>query len=98
MEYVGGLAMSAADAESLIAHLSGVHPDDRDAFRQAAEAALTQASVYWGPGLIHRTVASIWRQYFHPPVVSDNGWYLGNHKPSALEHGEYKPRRFRVVG
>jgi hypothetical protein len=46
--------MSAADAENLISHLSGgLHPDDRDAFRQA-EAALAKSSVCWGPGLIHR--------------------------------------------
>jgi hypothetical protein len=35
--------MSASEAESLISHLSGgLHPDDRDAFRQAAEAALAK--------------------------------------------------------
>jgi hypothetical protein len=54
--------MIDADTEDLIAHLSGgLHPDDRDAFRQAAETALAEASVCWGPGLIHRTVTSIWR-------------------------------------
>jgi hypothetical protein len=34
---MGAVAMPAADLEDLIAHLSGgLHPDDRDAFRQAA--------------------------------------------------------------
>jgi hypothetical protein len=91
---------ASADAEDLIAHLSGgLHPDDRDAFRQAAEAAPANSSVCWGPGLIHRTVTAIWRRYFHPPVVSDNGWYLGDHRPSALvEHGKYANKRLRVVG
>jgi hypothetical protein len=75
-----------ADAEDLIAHLcGGLAPADRDAFRQAAENALATSSPCWGPGLIHRTVVSIWRIYFHPPR-EDRGtaWTSGKKKPSKL--------------
>jgi hypothetical protein len=61
--------MSSVEAEDLIARLSGgLHPADRDAFRRAAESALATPQC-WGPGLIHRTVTAIWRNYFHPPTV-----------------------------
>jgi hypothetical protein len=99
---LGAVATPAADTEDLIAHLAGgLHPADRAAFRQAAEAALAQASVCWGPGLIHRTVATIWHQYFHPPVMPDRftGWDLGRKPSQLIEHGDYRPsRRFWVVG
>jgi hypothetical protein len=94
--------MPAADAESLIAYLSGgLHPDDRDAFRRAAASALANSAVCWGPGLIHRTVTSIWHQYFHPPAMVEHrtGWDLADRPRSQLiEHGDYhSSRRFRVV-
>jgi hypothetical protein len=72
---MGAVAMPASNTESLISHLSGgLHPTDRAAFRQAAEAALANSSICWGPGLIHRTVASIWRQFFRPPSVPVTTW------------------------
>jgi hypothetical protein len=44
--------MSDTDAEDLIARLAGgVAAADRDAFRQAAEAALATGQC-WGPGSI----------------------------------------------
>jgi hypothetical protein len=75
-----------ADAESLISHLCcGLAPADRDAFRQAAEAALASASECWGAGLIHRTIVAIWREYFHLPA-EDRGtaWTSGKKKLSKL--------------
>ena len=60
--------MPSADAENLIARLSGgLHPADRDALRRAAESALATPQC-WGPGLVHRTVVAVWRNYFHPPA------------------------------
>jgi hypothetical protein len=53
------------DAEDLISHLcSGLAPEDRESFRQAAEAALASSPQCWGPGSIHRTLVPLWRQYF----------------------------------
>ncbi len=59
--------MPNADAEHLITHLAGgLHPDDRQAFRQAAEAALATATQCWGPGSLHRTLVPVWRKFFRP--------------------------------
>jgi hypothetical protein len=56
------------DAEALISHLScGLAPDDRDAFRHAAETALASSPRCWGPASIHRTLVPLWRDYFRPP-------------------------------
>jgi hypothetical protein len=76
----------AAATEDLIAHPSGgLAPQDRQAFRHAAEAALASSSECWGAGLIYRTVVAIWRAYFHPPP-EDRGttWNSGKKKPSKL--------------
>ena len=82
-----------SDVESLISHLSGgLHPDDRAAFRQAAEAAPARASVCLGPGSIHRIVATGWRDFFDPPVMADRatGWDQGR-KLIELGPEEYSP-------
>jgi len=74
------------DAEDLISHLScGLAPEDRAAFRQAAEAALATSPTCWGEGSIHRTVVAIWREYFRPPR-EDRGtaWTSGRKKLSKL--------------
>ena len=98
--------MSNVDAEDLIAHLSGgLAPADREAFRRAAENALATSAQCWGPGLIHRTVVSIWRAYFHPPPedrVSQPG--TGRRRVSKLiteppkdGHARRRSRRIQVV-
>jgi hypothetical protein len=67
-------AMPDADAEDLIASLAGgLHPDDRSAFRQAAEAALASSAQCWGPGSIHRTLVPVWRKFFRPPTADERG-------------------------
>ena len=55
-------------AEALIARLSsGLKLADRDAFRQAAEAALAAIPPEaLDPGLAYRTVSGLWRQYLDP--------------------------------
>jgi hypothetical protein len=67
------------DAEDLIARLAGgLAPADREAFRQAAETALAQlSSTCLGPGSIYRTVAPLWRKYFHPPATPVTTWDQG---------------------
>jgi hypothetical protein len=58
--------MFSPEAENLIAHLARqLAPADRNAFRRAAESALDTPQC-WGPGLIHRTVVAVWRNYFYP--------------------------------
>ena len=59
------------DVELLISRLSGpLDPDDRSAFRQAAERA-RGAPGCWGEGLVYRTLLPVWRGYFHP-LPDDN--------------------------
>ena len=79
--------MSTAEAEDLIAHLSGgLAPADRKAFRQAAENALATSPQCWGPGLVHRTVVSLWREYFRPATFADRraAWDGGKRTLSKL--------------
>jgi uncharacterized protein (DUF2342 family) len=56
-----------ADPAALIARLAGpLAPPDREAFRRAAEDALTRVPC-WGEGAVYRAVAALQRAYFHPP-------------------------------
>jgi hypothetical protein len=60
-----------ADPDALISRLAGgLAPADRAAFRCAAEHALAQLPC-GGEGLAYRTVAVLWRSYFHPPTHTD---------------------------
>ena len=59
-----------ADPDWLISYLSGpLTPPARQAFRAAAEAALSRVPC-WGEGAIYRAVASLQRSYFDPPTVT----------------------------
>jgi hypothetical protein len=59
--------MSDTDAEDLISYLcGGLAPNDREAFRKAAESALASSPQCWGPGSIYRALVPFWRKYFHP--------------------------------
>ena len=89
--------MSPVDAEDLIAHLSGgLAPADRAGFRKAAEAALATEPQCWGEGSVHRTVARLWRSYFHPPAdTSDSGWYEKRQRPASKLLSEDPPRASR---
>jgi len=74
------------DAEDLISHFSGsLAPADRAPFRRTAENALVTSPQSWGEGSIHRTVTSVWRNYFCPPR-EDRGtaWTGGKKKLSKL--------------
>jgi hypothetical protein len=56
-----------ADPDTLISRLAGpLAPADREAFRQAAEEALTRVPC-WGEGAVYRAVAALQRDYFTPP-------------------------------
>ena len=53
------------DLDALISRLAApLLPADRQAFRVAAESALTGCS---GEGLAYRILRDVWRGYFHPP-------------------------------
>jgi hypothetical protein len=55
------------DTDALLSRLAAsLAPDDQLAFRQAAERALATSGCL-GPGSAYRTVAQLWRGYFHPP-------------------------------
>jgi hypothetical protein len=63
-----------ADPEILIARLSGpLSPDVRQAFRRAAEDALTRVPCQ-GEGIVYRTIAPLQRAFFDPPTVDRAGW------------------------
>jgi hypothetical protein len=90
--------MSDADtdtAEDLIARLaSGLAADDREAFRQAAEAALTSSAQCWGPGSIYRTVVPLWRRYFHPPIDE----HVTTWGRLESDYGRRRSRSIRTAG
>jgi hypothetical protein len=87
--------MSPVDAEDLIAHLSGgLAPADRTSFRRAAENALATEPQCWGEDSVHRTVARLWRSYFHPPTdTGDAGWYAKHQRPASKLLSESPPPR-----
>jgi hypothetical protein len=93
-----------ADAEDLISHVcSGLAPDDREGFRQAAKAALASSPQCWGPGSLHRTLVPLWRQYFHPPLDDRSTTWSRARRTSKLNsepplmHGRDR-RRTRPAG
>jgi hypothetical protein len=101
-----------ADAETLISHLAGpLSPSDREAFRRAAEDALTRVPC-WGEGAVYRALAALQRTYFAPLDDRRARWdiadELGSLRSSKLANGppiEYggdlrcvRYRRLRVVG
>jgi hypothetical protein len=48
-----------------------LEPGDRAAFILAAEAVIADLSPNaCGEGVAHRLLASLWRQFFHPPSIT----------------------------
>jgi hypothetical protein len=73
------------DPEPLISRLAGpLLPADRQAFREAALDALTRVPCA-GEGSIYRAVATLQRQFFHPPAETHHG--VGSRRPSKLTDG-----------
>jgi len=89
-----------ADPDVLISRLAGgLAPPDRDAFRRAAETALAQLPCA-GEGLAYRTVAMLWRSYFHPPAdasfdVSHERRSKLTNKPPIEYGGDLRRVRYR---
>ena len=90
--------MSDTDAEDLIARLSGgLAPADRAAFRKAAETALATEPQCWGEGSAYRTVARLWRSYFHPPLdTGGTSWDEHRQRPSKLLTEDLAPHNSRA--
>jgi hypothetical protein len=66
------------DPDILIARLAGpLAPADREAFRRAAEDALSRVPC-WGEGAVYRAVAVLQRNFFTPPDDYRAGWDIGN--------------------
>ena len=84
--------------DTLIAYLAGpLEPAARDAFRRAAEEALTRVPCM-GAGAAYRAVSVLQRQYFDPPDDRAAGWDIADEissRPSklkaapAIEHVRY---------
>jgi len=74
------------DPEPLISRLAGpLLPADRQAFREAALDALTRVPCA-GEGSIYRAVATLQRQFFHPPAETHHP-VVGSRRPSKLTDG-----------
>jgi len=72
------------DLDALISRLAGpLLPADRQAFREAALDALTRVPC-WGEGAVYRAVATLQRQYFHPPAETNHPLGVGSRRPSKL--------------
>src|SRR5262249_42560150 len=87
---VPSMATSDLDPEPLISRLAGpLLPADRAAFRAAALDALTRVPC-WGEGAVYRAVATLQRQFFHPPDDHRTGQPLGigSRRPSKLVSAE----------
>ena len=81
------------DPDALISRLAGpLAPPDREAFRRAAEDALTRVPC-WGEGAVYRAVAVLQRAYFTPPSDHRAGWDISQDaritKLTAAEPIEY---------
>jgi hypothetical protein len=79
---------TAADLDAMIWYFAHPLPADRrDAFCQEAQDALTRLRVP-GPGVVHRTLARLLRDYFVPPL-DDAHKSIGpnHHRPSKLVNG-----------
>ena len=92
-----------ADPDILISRLAGpLEPADREAFRRAAEDALSRVPC-WGEGAVYRAVAVLQRNFFHPPSDWRAGWGIEQeHRSSklrdapAIEHlGDLRHVRYR---
>ena len=69
------------DAEQIISRLAGpLSPQDRIAFRRAAEDALTRVPC-WGEGAIYRAVAGLQRAFFDPPNDRRMSWDISQELP-----------------
>jgi len=68
-----------AFADDLIARLeSGLEPNDRLAFRRAAENALADLPpALVGEGSAWRAIEPVWRSYFHPEKIRRTSWNAG---------------------
>lgn len=85
---------SPSDPEDLVSRLAtGLDSGDRESFRHAAEAALAalppQAA---GPGSTYRTVAPIWRKFYHPPREVHTGWSCAPDRVRGLIRDGSYPR------
>ena len=95
------------DPDLLISRLAGpLAPDLRQAFRRAAEDALTRVPCQ-GEGILYRTVAPLQRAYFTPPDDHRAAWDISQEPriskliaAPALEHGRDLrfTRRFKLGG
>ena len=72
------------DLDALISRLAGpLLPADRQAFRVAAESALTGCG---GEGLAYRILRDVWRGYFHPPPDDMRREGARHLRPSKLQN------------
>jgi hypothetical protein len=77
-----------AEADILISRLaSPLAPSAREAFRRAAEDALSRVPC-WGEGAIYRAVAALQRDYFVPPDDKRAAWDISQDcRTSKLTQG-----------
>jgi hypothetical protein len=95
------------DVDFVISRLAGpLTPDARQAFRRAAEDALTRVPCQ-GEGIVYRTVAPLQRVYFDPPSDLRAAWNISQELRAskltaapAIEHGRdlRYTKRFKLVG
>ena len=64
---------------------------DRSAFIKAATEAVEKlGSDASGPGVVHRVLAPLWRQFFHPPSESQSrAYYDGGDDPDARARAKF---------
>lgn len=67
------IRLTDCEMDALMAAAHPLPPDRRGPFLEAAAAALAGAGAELGPGLTHRIVAQIQRQFWDAPILPAHG-------------------------
>jgi hypothetical protein len=100
------MGLDDTNFDLLICHLAGpLSPDVRQAFRRAAEDALTRVPCQ-GEGIVYRTIAPLQRAFFDPPGDHRAAWDISQEPrcnkltarpPIGHSPDQHHARRFKLV-
>jgi hypothetical protein len=68
------IRLTDSELDAMMAAARPLAVERRDAFLQAVAAELRGCEI--GPGLVHRVIAQVQREFFHPPGFVALGWHV----------------------